>query len=150
LTQLVGARYSGVGQFNSLASIGITLDKNGQMQLDQDKLTAAFNKDPDSVKNLFTDDKNGIATKLNDTIEHLAGDQNSILSARADALTKTIDTNNDRISDMNDRLEKQREALLEQFDNLETTVAGLKNNLNALESLQIIPPIGSSSSSSSS
>jgi flagellar hook-associated protein 2 len=147
LTRLVGARYPGVGQFDSLASVGITLDKNGQMQLNQDKLTAAFNKDPESVKSLFTDDKHGIATKLNDTIEQLAGDQNSLLSARADALSKTIDNNNDRISQMSDRLDVQRQNLLAQFDNLETTVAGLKNNLNALESLQIIPPIGSSSSS---
>ena len=115
--------------------------KTARCSWTQDKLTAAFNKDPDSVKSLFTDDKKGVATKLNDAIEQLAGDQNSLLSARADALSKTIDSNNDRLTQMGDRLDKQRQALLAQFDNLETTVAGLKNNLNALESLQIIPPI---------
>lgn len=150
LTRLVGATYSGVGQFNSLASIGITLDKDGQMQLDQDKLTAAFNKDPDSVKSLFTDDKNGISVKLNDTLEQLAGANNSLLSARVDSLSNTIDSNNDRITQMSDQLDKQRESLLEEFDNLETTVAGLKTNLNVLESLEIIPPLGGSSSSASS
>ncbi len=150
LSRLVGATYSGVGQFNSLASVGITLDKDGQMQLDQDKLTAAFNKDPDSVKSLFADDKNGISVKLNDTLEQLAGAQNSLLSAKADSLSKTIDSNNDRITQMSDRLDKQRTSLLEEFDRLETTISNLKNNLNALDSLQIIPPLGGTTSNSSS
>src|SRR5262249_6301991 len=72
LTRTVGARLFGVGQFNSLASVGITLDKNGQMQVDNDKLQAAFTKDPESVKALFSDPKYGIAKKLSDTIDQLA------------------------------------------------------------------------------
>jgi hypothetical protein len=49
---------------------------------------------------------------------------------------------------MGDRLDKQRQNLLAQFDNLETTVAGLKNNLNALSSLQLLPPLTSTTTSS--
>ena len=83
------------------------------MQLDETKLNAAFNKDPDSVKSLFTDDKNGIAKKLSDTLDQLAGPKHSLLTARADALSKTIDSNNDRIQQMSDRLDKQRQSLLD-------------------------------------
>jgi hypothetical protein len=50
---------------------------------------------------------------------------------------------------MTDSLSKQRDALLAQFDALETTIAGLKTNLTALQSLQIIPPLTSTKSSSS-
>jgi flagellar hook-associated protein 2 len=144
LTRLIGAKYFGVGQFDSLASVGITLDKDGKMQLDQTKLTAAFTKDPQSVKSLFTDDKHGVAKKLSDTLENLAGAHDSVLSARADSLTKTIEGNNDRISQMSDRLDKQRQSMLADFNNLETTVSKLKNNLNALASLQLLPPLGTS------
>jgi flagellar hook-associated protein 2 len=150
ISQLVGAKYFGAGQYDSLASVGITLDDKGQMQLDQSKLTAAFNSDPDSVKKLFTDDKVGISTKLNDTLEQLAGANNSVLSSRVDALKTTINDNNDRITQMTDQLSKQRDGLLAQFDNLETTIAGLKQNLDALQSLQIIPPLNSTNNSSSS
>jgi flagellar hook-associated protein 2 len=145
LTRLIGARYFGVGQFDSLASVGISLDKDGKMQLDQTKLTAAFTKDPQSVKSLFADDTRGVAKKLSDTLEQLAGAHNSILSARAESLTNTIAGNNDRISQMSDRLDKQRQSMLADFNNLETTISKLKNNLNALASLQLLPPLTSTS-----
>ncbi|HEX3598969.1 MAG TPA: flagellar filament capping protein FliD, partial [Lacipirellulaceae bacterium] len=143
LTRLIGAKYFGVGQFDSLASVGITFDKDGQMQLDQSKLTAAFDKDPASVKSLFTDAKNGFAPKLSATIDQFAGETNSLLSAKVDSLDDTIDSNNKRIAQMTDSLARQKDALLAEFDNLETTVAGLKSNLTALQSLQVLPPISS-------
>jgi len=143
LSRMIGAKYFGVGQFNSLASMGISLDKDGQMQLDETKLNAAFQKDPDSVKSLFTDEKNGIAKKLSDSLDQLAGPTNSLLIARADALSDTIDSNNDKIKQMSDRLDVQRQSLLDQFNTLESTVAGLQSNLTALQSMQILPPISS-------
>src|SRR6185369_9392079 len=81
LARLIGSKFFGVGQFNSLASVGISLDKNGQMQLDESKLTSAFEKDPESVKSLFADDKNGISKKLSDSLDQLAGPKNSLLIA---------------------------------------------------------------------
>ena len=45
---------------------------------------------------------------------------------------------------MTDRLDRQREALLNQFAALETTIARMKDNLAALSSLQIISPLTSS------
>jgi flagellar hook-associated protein 2 len=144
LSRLIGSKFFGVGQFNSLASIGISLDKSGQMQLDETKLDSAFQKDPDSVKSLFADDKYGISKRLSDAIDQLAGPAHSLLIARADALSKTIENNNDRITVISDQLDKQRQSLLDQFNTLETTVAGLQSNLTALQSMQILPPISSS------
>ncbi len=147
INRVFTAQFFGVGQFDSLASVGISLNDKGQLQVDEAKLTAAFDKNPDALKKLFTDDKRGFATKLNDTLEQLAGPENSLLTSRADALTRTIDSNNTRISQLSDRLDRQRENLLTVFYNLETTVSKLQDNLNALQSLQIIPALTSSSSS---
>ncbi|HEX4415652.1 MAG TPA: flagellar filament capping protein FliD, partial [Lacipirellulaceae bacterium] len=145
LTQMVNANYFGNGQFTSLGQLGITFDSSGQMQLDTDQLTAAFDKDPDAVQKLFTDPDHGIMTKLNAKLDDLAGAKDSVLSSRVDSLSATIDINNDRIDQMTDSLSKQRDALLEQFDTLETTIAGLKSNLTALGSLQPLSPISSTS-----
>lgn len=147
VSHLITQRFFGVGQFQSLAEIGINISDQGKLSLDETKLNAAFTKDPDSIKKLFTDSKIGISKKLDDAIERLAGKDNSVLSSRTDSLTHTIDSNNDRISQMSDALDKQREALMNQFAMLETTVAKMKDNLSALSSLQIIPPLTSSSKS---
>ena len=143
ISRLVTGQYFGVGQFNSLAAVGISVDDKGQMALDETKLKAAFEKDPAAIKKLFTDDKRGFATKLDDAIDRLAGEQNSLLTARSNTLTKTIDANNDRLEVMSASLDRQRERLLLTFYNLETTVSRMKDNLSALSSLQIIPPLTS-------
>ena len=58
-----------------------------------------------------------------------------------------IEANNKRIEEMTARLDRQRERLLLQFYNIETTVARLQDNLTALSSLQIIPPLSSTRNS---
>jgi flagellar hook-associated protein 2 len=141
LAQVVTARFFGAGQFESLCSVGISLDDKGQMKLDEAKFTAAFNKDSAALKNLFTDDKRGVAKKLNEVVERLAGEENSLLTTRTDSLTDLIEANTKRLELMTDSLARQRERLLLTFYNLETTVSKLQDNLSALSSLQVIPPL---------
>lgn len=143
ISRVITSRFFGVGQFESLSAIGISLDDKGKMKLDESKLNAAFNKDPAALKKLFTDKKSGFATKLNVVVEHLAGEKNSLLSSRTKSLTDIIDSNNKRIERMSDQLDRQRERLLIEFYNLETTVSKLKDNLSALSSLQVIKPLTS-------
>ncbi len=150
LSQILNGNYFGNGQFTALAQLGISFDSKGQMQLNKDQLTAAFNKDPDAVRKLFTDPDHGMISKLNAKLDDLAGSTHSVLSSRVDSLSTTIDNNNDRISQMTDSLNKQRDALLAQFDALETTISNLKSNLTALQALQPIAPLSSSSTSTSS
>jgi flagellar hook-associated protein 2 len=144
LSRLLTSRFFGVGQFQSLAGIGLGLDDKGQLSLDEAKLAAAFEKDPAALKKLFTDEELSFAAKLDDIIEQLAGVDNSLLTSRTQSLTRTIKANNDRIEAMNARLDRHRERLLLQFYNIETTVAKLQDNLTALSALQIIPPLTSS------
>ncbi len=144
LARLVTSQYSGVGQFSSLSAVGISLNDKGQMQLDEAKLKAAFEKDPAAIKKLFTDENRGFATKLDKEIEKLAGEKSSLLTARSDALTKIIDSNSKRLDKMTESLDRQRERLLLTFYNLETTISKMKDNLSALSSLQILPPLTSS------
>ena len=93
------------------------------------------------LKNLFTDNKRGVAKKLNEVVERLAGEENSLLTTRTDSLTDLIEANTKRLELMTDSLARQRERLLLTFYNLETTVSKLQDNLSALSSLQVIPPL---------
>jgi flagellar capping protein FliD len=106
-------------------------------------LTAAFNKDPDSLKKLFTDKNRGFAPKLNNAVEQLAGAKASLLTSRNKTLGEIIESNNDRLGDMTDSLARQRERLLLTFYNLETTVSKMRDSLSALSSLQVVPPLTS-------
>lgn len=148
LTYVLSGRFYGVGNFTSLAAVGIGFDDTGHMELDSTKLQAAFANDPDGLEALLTDDKLGLAAKLGTVIDRLAGDDHSVLATRISTLADKIETNGDRLDFMDDRLAKQRERLLNQFYALETTISQLQQNLTALDSLSVIPPLTSTSSAS--
>ncbi len=141
LSRLVTDRYFGVGGFESLAEVGISIDDQGQLSLDEARLQEAFADDPGSLERLFSDETRGVVAQFNTAVDRLAGSENGLLTNRDDALQNTIDTNTQRIDDLNASLERQRERLLLEFTQLETLVAGLQQNLSALASLQPIAPL---------
>jgi flagellar hook-associated protein 2 len=143
LSHAITSRFFGFGSFQSLESIGISLDDKGKMSLDESKLKAAYAKDPESLKKMFTDENRGIVKKVNDVIEQLSGKDNSVLTSRSNALTSIIESNQKRIDTMDEVLTKQRDRLLLEFYRIESTVAKLQDSLSALSSLQVVPPLTS-------
>ena len=141
LSRVVTERYSNVGSFESLAEIGIDVDQDGQLSLDQAKLQEAFQDDPSSLEKLFTDSDNGVVAAFNAAIDQLAGEDNGLLTNRDEALQDTIDVNNARIERYDESLDRQRDALLLEFTQLETIIAGLQSNASALDSLQPLQPL---------
>jgi flagellar hook-associated protein 2 len=150
LSNLITGQYFGVGNFQTLADVGLTLDSNNHLVFDQSKLTDALNSDPQSVEKLFTDKTNGVAAKFNNALNNLAGNDNSILSTRLATLNNTIQDNNDRITQMQARLNTERDQLTAQYQQIDQIVAKYQTDLAALESFQPIAPLGSSGSSNSS
>jgi flagellar capping protein FliD len=87
-----------------------------------------------------------LSAKLKTAIEQLAGEDDSVLSSRSKTLADIITTTKDRIKFMDERLARERERLLTEFALLESTIASMQQNLTALASLQIIPPLSSAPS----
>jgi flagellar hook-associated protein 2 len=141
LNRVLSGQFLGVGSFTSLGSIGISFDDKGKLELDTARLEEAFAEDPAALEQLFTHETNGLAAKLKGAIERLAGENDSVLGTRAETLADTIEKNNDRIAFMDARLERQRQQMMNQFFQLESTIAAMQDNLTALAGLQVIPPL---------
>jgi flagellar hook-associated protein 2 len=146
LNHILSGRFFGVGEFTSLEAIGLGFDDKGKLTLDTAALEEALEENPTAVEDLFTHETLGLSAKLKTAIEQLAGEENSVLSARAKTLSDIITSTNERITFMNERLTRERERLLNEFALLESTVAAMQQNLTALSSMQIIPPLSSASS----
>lgn len=145
LSNVLTSRFAGNGKVQSFSSLGITLNGDGKMVFDSTKLQDAFDSDPSSIEEFFTKENRGAGFKLDDAIESLVGVDNSLLVNSARTLTQRIDSNTERIAFFDDRLAKKREALEKTFYNLELAIGKLKNNQSALDQIQYIPPLGSSS-----
>jgi flagellar hook-associated protein 2 len=61
LGQFVAKAYSGVGQYKTLASVGIKIGQDGKLSLDDDKLATALAANPDDVRTLFTTSTRAVA-----------------------------------------------------------------------------------------
>lgn len=123
-------------QGDTLSSIGITTSKewedNGKLEIDEDKLRAALEKDSDVVSRIFTGDGTkdnpGIVSQLRDTakaavttIEKQAGKDTSA-SETSYSLGKTIADYTTKIDDWKDRLKDIEERYWNQFSAMEQAI----------------------------
>jgi len=141
LARLVTDQFSGVGDVNNLAQIGISVKDNGELEFDEAKLKRLYDSDPEKVEEFFTKADVGFSAKLDKLIERLAGVGDTLLVGRSQTLQRRIDFNNERIDKMNQKLEKERQRLFNYFGKLENTIARLQNNLSAIANIQALTPL---------
>lgn len=135
LSRLLSGRIGGAGDLRTIAELGLTFDNAGKLQFDADRLQERFSSDPTAVEEFLSTAETGLGARLDKLTEQLAGVGDSLLVGRAAALSRIVETNNERIEQMNARLERQRERLLKQFQTMETTIGKLQSNLSALSAI---------------
>jgi flagellar hook-associated protein 2 len=141
LADLVTGRVLGAGKIQSLAELGISIDKEGKLSFDKTKLEARFASDPEAVKEFFSAQTVGLAHRMDQLIERLAGIDDSMLVTRGQALQRQMESIAARIDFLNERLDRSRERLLNQFYQMELIVGRIRNNLTAISQIAYIPPI---------
>ncbi len=148
MSRLVTSRFFGNGPIESLAELGISVNDQGKLELDELKLQDKFAEDPEGVQQFFTQKDTGFVAKFNATIDSLAGEgDSSLLMARTETLQKRIDANTDRIEFFNERLDKERERLMNYYYKLELVISKIQSNLSAIESIAPITTLTNNSSS---
>ncbi len=138
LTRLVTSSFNVGGSFSVLEQIGIRFEKDGTLSFDENALDTALESDPKSLEALFTTKNTGVAARFAVLIEQLAGEKNSLLARRLDAMDDRIIDDEKRIDRMNASLEVERERLLMSFYNMELAVSRIQSNLDSLDSISWI------------
>jgi flagellar hook-associated protein 2 len=131
----------GTSTYNTLASIGITTQKDGSLALDSATLQTALASNFDAVSQLFSGSK-GIAAQLNSQITSDLATGNSIdsysktLIAQQNALTQQTNTLNTQMAALTASLTQQYSALNALLSSLQTTSAQLSQAFAALPTVQ--------------
>jgi len=119
------------GAYSSLSEIGVTFQKDGSLLLNEGTLNAAIKGDVDAVSDLFANDDQGYAFRLDALMgDLLAAD--GLLDAREDGINARIDNAQGTIDNMAIRLESAEARLRVQFGALDGLVAGLNTTGNFL------------------
>ncbi len=132
-----------------LSQIGLTTDGSSQLVFDEEKFKKAYAANPDGVTKFFTDTTNGVAAVMKADIERITG-TSGLIPSRTDTLDQTKEMLQERVDRMNALLERKKTRLQLQFQAMETTLAGLQSQGQALSSLSSLWSSTSSSSTSSS
>ena len=115
----------GSGSIVSSAQIGIELDRDGELKLDEDKLRAQLSKSLADVKSFFAG-SGSFADQLRAITDTFVDPIEGVLVTRIEGTNTTIADLAQSISDAEERLDKVEEDLIRQFSALERIVSDLQ------------------------
>jgi flagellar hook-associated protein 2 len=147
------------GRFRTLGDVGITLVDGAKVSFDEDKFRQAFATDSTAVTRLFslsTKDgtgklvQSGLASKIESALNKLTDPVDGVLTRENKTLDLQTQQFKDRMEQLDALLDAKRTRLEYQFAHLESVLAGLQSQQNALSSLTSMSYSSSSSSKKSS
>jgi len=116
---------AGGGVYSVLSEVGLTLQKDGTMSLDNSDLQTALQTDFNGVSELFASDTEGYANRLSSFIGEWLN-TGGLLDTRTDGLESRIDTLVDRQESFTRNLEAVESRLRAQFSALDALVGQLQ------------------------
>lgn len=140
------------GKYKVFGDIGVTITDGAKLSFDANAFASAYAGDPDSVKSLFSQTTTGLGAQISKQLTLLTDPVDGMIPLQNQTLdTRNTDAQN-RITDLNTLLQQKKDRLTQQFANMETVLASLQSQQQALGSITSIsaPSTKSSSSSSSS
>ncbi|VAX06241.1 Flagellar cap protein FliD [hydrothermal vent metagenome] len=119
------------GSYSTLSEVGVAFEKDGTLSLDNTKLSAALTADLDSFADLFANDNEGYAFRLDALMDNVLG-SSGLIDAREDGINSRIDTIQDGVESMGRRLVSIEERYRAQFTAMDSLVASMNSTGNFL------------------
>jgi flagellar hook-associated protein 2 len=112
--------------FSYLVEAGVSLDKNGEMQVDEDKVSSLLDSDFSSFVNLFSAEGEGFANRLQSLADGWL-QTDGLIDAREEGLNARLDTIDTQRDRMEARLETTEERIRAQYVAMDTLVSNLNS-----------------------
>ncbi|HEY3253981.1 MAG TPA: flagellar filament capping protein FliD, partial [Polyangiaceae bacterium] len=128
---------TGSGKYNSLGSVGLSLQRDGTLALDQTKLKAAVTADPSAVTALFagTSGNTGVMASLSSAIKVYNQTGTGLLTQHQTDLQNRVKTMTDSVNREQDRLDRYQTLLQKQFSAMDTNVTSNNSDMSYLSKL---------------
>lgn len=117
-----------------LSQVGLTFGNNAHLQFDADKFRAAYASDPNGVTTFFTDSDDGAAVLIKKSLDGIAG-TDGLIETRTETLADNKELLEGRVDYLNELLESKRARLMREFQVMESAMASLQSQQDALASL---------------
>ncbi|WDP91745.1 MAG: flagellar filament capping protein FliD [Desulfobacter sp.] len=124
--------------YTSLADIGLEIDSDGTVSIDESALDDAIAADPQGVASLFLGDEDleiqGMADLFNEAITNMVS-TSGIASTEIDDAELRIERIDEYIETETERLDKKYETMAAEFSRLDTYISEMNSQADTLEAL---------------
>jgi flagellar hook-associated protein 2 len=126
---------AGNSGYTNLASIGITMNEDGTLSLDQPTLNAAMTSNYSAVQNLFQQiTPPGVAQQFNNDLLNITAPGAGPVATDQAGIQAEISDLNQQISDFQANLNAQQQQLLQTYSQVAVTLQQMPTTLNQLQS----------------
>ncbi|MCU7906852.1 MAG: flagellar filament capping protein FliD [Candidatus Thiodiazotropha sp. (ex Epidulcina cf. delphinae)] len=131
IRSLMGGKAGMAGSYQYASQAGISFEKDGTLSFDSAELTDALTADRDAVVDLFSNDDQGLAFRLDALVESMLS-TSGLIDAKEDGLNARVDAANDQIDRTEYRLELTERRYRAQYTALDTLLGQLQSTGNWL------------------
>lgn len=119
------------GEYTNASSVGIEIDRDGIMNLDEARLMEAIQENPGDVQQLFRaseadEGTDGIANRIRNRVQQYIRSGTGILVRRDQSIQQRINRIDSRIESQERRLEMREKSLTRQFARMEVALNELQ------------------------
>ncbi|MBF0219292.1 MAG: flagellar filament capping protein FliD [Gammaproteobacteria bacterium] len=111
----------------TLSQVGIKTEKDGTLSLNRTTLDKVLVSDFSGISELFADDDQGFAFRMNTVTKGLL-DFNGVIDSRQSGLNGRIKYLNDQITNMEFRMESKETSLRRRYSNLDTLLSQIQSS----------------------
>ena len=121
------------GQLSVLSDVGISLQLDGSLSLDQNQLESVVSNDPDALAGFFAGNaaEEGMAGRIDSAIGEMLN-QTGVMQNAISGSERRVDSLNDRLGRTEERINDTVERYRTQFSQLDTMVADMNSTSNYL------------------
>jgi flagellar hook-associated protein 2 len=135
-TQLSTDLYSAIegGTYSYLSQLGISLEVDGTLTIDEDTLTAALEDDADAVSAFFigTDDSTGFITQMSSDLDNYLDEDDGLIVAKTDSLATKLEELEERYEEKQALIDSEMARWTDEFTQLDTLISSLTSTADYL------------------
>ncbi|MCF2912802.1 flagellar filament capping protein FliD [Vreelandella aquamarina] len=116
------------GEFSTLNQLGITLQRDGTLEMDDDKISDLVANNPQALSDFFVGGEagNGLAAQLDSTVERMLGD-NGVVKLAISGAENRVTSLNERYERMEVTIERTISRYRTQFGQLDSMIAQMNS-----------------------
>lgn len=115
----------------TLYEYGISINSDGKLEVDNDKLTKTLDNNYDQFISVMKD----LSEKLDDSVETYTKKGSGILAQRTDSANAAIDSYKDRLNSIKDYMDNYEKMLRKKYTSLDTMLADMNSSISYIQSI---------------